>query len=261
MTEIIQGGLYYAQPEHSRCDTAKITEAIGNAALHELNAEHVTQQTVAHSAMQGLNAEHVTQQTVADSTMHGLNSAHITQKEVADATRDILIDQAAVKQQLGGVVDTIHQDGNFTRTDVKSEGRNLDNKVCDVEHHIADVRYETANGFRRTDTLIQENKFELTKQNLENRFEFSKQTSELHRNIDSKYERLQTENLKQHSKTRELILETERRELERRVQSLELRDACRTSQGDTVNIVNSNIANSLGAITQALTHLSSSLKL
>lgn len=212
MTDIVQSSTNYPHSMtitgngHHRHDNEKVLEALGNA------------------------------------TMHTLNSEQVTQKAVGDATRDVLLDQAAIKQQIGDVVDSLHQDGNATRADVKSEGRNLDNKVCDVEHHLAD-------GFCRTNNLIQENKFELTKQN-----------GQLERHLADKFSALNVEVIKQGESTRTALEHFERRTLEQKIQALEIKEACRNVQSETINIVNSNINASLGAITQAITHLSSSIK-
>lgn len=177
MTDVISSGTqpytYFngrQESHHRDNDAVKITEAIGNA------------------------------------THHNLNSQQVTQKEISDSARDVLLDNAQLKQQVAGVTDAIHQDGNFSRNDIKAEGRNVDNKVCMVERHISDVRKEMADGFCHTRQLIQENKFELTKQNSELKLLFS-----------DKICHLEVKTLEQNEKTRTLIYEQELAELRHRV--------------------------------------------
>lgn len=165
--------------DHCAAHTA-ITAAVGNAAQHVLNGEHVTQKAV------------------ADGTHHLLNAEHVTNAHISDAARDILLDQAIIRQQLAGITDTVHTDGNASRETVRAEGRNVDNKICDLGHHM-----EAA--FRHTDDLVKENKFEFTRQN-----------AELSRYLSDKISALNTDMLKESFATQKEVLAVERRELERK---------------------------------------------
>jgi uncharacterized membrane-anchored protein YhcB (DUF1043 family) len=195
MTDLVQGGSPWAttilgDKSHHGCDTAKITEAIGNAALH------------------GINAEHVTQKSVGDAAHHLLNAEQVTQKSIGDASRDILLDNAALKNQL-------NQDGNFTRSEIKAEGRNLDNKICNVEHHMSDFRQEVAKSFCETNSLIQENKFE-----------FTKQLGDLQYRLSEKSNDIKQEVIKQGNDNRFHLSEVERRSIADELNELRIKTAC-----------------------------------
>lgn len=195
MTDIIQStpgynGTYVSSKDHNHMDLAKVTEAIGNLGMHQLNAEQVTQKSV------------------SDAAHHLLNSEQITQKAIGDTARDILLDNGLIKQSIRDLTDTIHVDGNSTRSEVKAEGRNLDNKICDLSHHVE-------KGLTRVNELI-----------LENKFEFTKQNSELSRYLSEKLSRLDVEVLKQGSETRFHAAEIERRSISDELQELRIKTAC-----------------------------------
>lgn len=197
MSDIISNGatpyMYVGSHHgHHNHDAAKITEAIGNAAQHILNAEHVTQKSVGDAAHHVLNSEQITQKAIADTST-------LAQKAIADSVQTTLLDNAHLKNQL-------NLDGNSTRAEIKFEGRNLDNRVCEVERHVADFRQEVAKEFCDTNSLVHENKFELTKQNAELKLLISEKTAHL-----------EVKTLEQGEKTRTLIYEQELAELRSKV--------------------------------------------